>query len=255
MSDMKAVVMIPSRLASTRFPNKPLADIGGKPMVVRVYEQAKAAGLADVWVAAGDPEIVDAVVAHGGQAVLTDPALANGSDRIWAGVQALMAQGMPKPDIIINAQGDEPLLPSELIGQTMAIFAAKPEVDVVTFAHVMLDPADMANPTKVKIATAPFEGKSTMQGGRALYFSRSPIPHGAEVMLRHVGFYGYRYAALERYVSTAPGALENIEKLEQLRGLELGLHYHVAITPHEPIGVDTPADLEAVKKLMGLIAG
>lgn len=242
---MRAVVMIPSRMASTRFPNKPLADIGGKPMVVRVMEQACKAGVGDVWVAAGDSVIVDAVKAHGGQAILTDAELANGSDRIWQGVQRLMAQGMEKPDIIINAQGDEPLLPPELITETMRAFTNNPAVDVVTFAHAISDPADLVNPTKVKIAMT--------RDARALYFSRAGIPYGAAVMRRHIGFYGYRYAALERYVSATPGELENTEKLEQLRGLELGLYYHVIDTPHEPIGVDTPADLEAVLKLMELV--
>lgn len=242
---MNVVVMIPSRMASTRFPGKPLADIGGKPMVVRVWEQASKAGVGEVVVAAGDAEIVQAVEMHGGKAVLTDASLANGSDRIWQGVQRLMEQGMPKPDIIINAQGDEPLLPPELLVETVKVFAEKPEVDVVTFAHPIKDEADIANPTKVKIA---------MSGQRrALYFSRSPIPHGAPVMLRHIGFYGYRYDALERYVNAPVGELENVEKLEQLRGLEIGLHYLVLETHHEPIGVDTPADLEAVKKLLALL--
>lgn len=244
---MKSIVLIPSRLASTRFPGKPLVDIGGKPMIMRVYDQACQSGIENVWVAAGDPEIVEAVEALGGQAVLTDPNLANGSERIWAGLQTLIANGMETPDIVVNAQGDEPLLPPELIQQAVRILEEKPEVDVVTFAHVITDPADISNPTKVKIATAPFNGK----GGRALYFSRSAIPHGAESLLRHIGFYAYRYNALQRYVGAPAGSLENIEKLEQLRGLELGLHYHVAITQHEPIGVDTPADLEAVIKLGG----
>jgi 3-deoxy-manno-octulosonate cytidylyltransferase (CMP-KDO synthetase) len=242
---MKTWVLVPSRLASTRFPDKPLADIGGKPMIVRVYEQAGKAGVGRVWVAAGDAAIAEAVQAHGGQAVMTDPGLANGSDRIWQAAQRLMAAGEAKPDIIINAQGDEPLLPPELLTEAVEILTRQPEVDVVTFAHPIRDEADLANPTKVKAVVA--------GTGRALYFSRSPVPHGAATMLRHIGFYAYRFAALERYVSAPPGELENTEKLEQLRGLELGLHYHVAVTHHEPIGVDTPADLEAVKKLMALL--
>jgi 3-deoxy-manno-octulosonate cytidylyltransferase (CMP-KDO synthetase) len=238
-------VLIPSRLASTRFPNKPLADIGGKPMVVRVVEQAVKAGVGQVWVAAGDKQIADEVEKHGHRAVLTDPDLANGSDRIWQAAQRLIEQGHNAPDIIINAQGDEPLLPPELLTESVQILRDRPEVDVVTYAHPIHTEADINNPTKVKAVTT--------HSGRALYFSRSPIPHGAGTMLRHVGFYAYRFKALEQYVSTPPGELENIEKLEQLRGLELGLHYHVATTHHEPIGVDTPADLEAVKKLIALI--
>lgn len=237
---MQVVVMVPSRMAATRFPGKPLADVGGKPMVVRVMEQAEKAKVGEVWVAAGDEEIVRAVEAHGGKAVLTDAALPNGSERIWQGVQRLMARGMAKPEIIINAQGDEPLLPPELLTETVRIFKERKDIDVVTFAHEMRDEAEKNNPTKVKIA---------MTGdGRALYFSRSPIPHGAAVMARHIGFYGYRYEALARYVSAPVGELETLEKLEQLRGLELGLRYFVGWTKHEPIGVDTPADLDAVLK-------
>ena len=244
---MSVLVLIPSRMASTRFPNKPLADLGGKPMVVRVYEQAVKASAGDVYVAAGDQAIADAVKAHGGKVIMTDAGLPNGSERIWQAVQRLMQQGVAQPEMIINAQGDEPLLPPELITQAVAAMRADPSIEVVTFAHEITDPADIANPTKVKVVTT--------RSGRALYFSRCPIPHGGTPLLRHIGFYAYRYAALKRYIEAGEGKLENIEKLEQLRGLELGLHYHIITTPHEPIGVDTPADLEAVKKLMGLMRG
>jgi len=235
---MNVMILVPSRLASTRFPNKPLADIGGKPMVMRVYEQAMKAGAGPVWVAAGDREIVEAVEAHGGKAVLTDPKLPSGSDRIWQAVQRLMEQGQPRPDIIINAQGDEPLLPPELVTDCIKAFETHPNADVVTFAHKVSDEADINNPTKVKVVVA--------LDGRALYFSRSPIPHGAAEMWRHVGFYGYTYQALERYVAQVPTPLQKQEDLEQLRGLEIGLTYYVLPTAHEPVGVDTPADLERV---------
>ena len=239
---MHIITLIPSRLASTRFPNKPLADIHGKPMIVRAYEQALLAGVGEVYVASGDVEINAAVEAHGGKAILTDPALPSGSDRIWAATQALMAQGHPQPDIIINAQGDEPLLPPELITQAIAAFTTHPQADVVTFAHPITDPTELANPNKVKVVCA--------ADGRALYFSRSGIPHGASTMLRHIGFYAYRYAALQRYVSAPPSPLELQEKLEQLRGLEMGLTYYVLTTHHEPVGVDTTADLAHAISLM-----
>lgn len=238
---MRVLVLIPARMKATRLPNKPLADIGGKPMVVRVYEQAMKAGVGDVYVAAGEQEIVDVVQAHGGQAVLTDPDLPSGSDRIWQATQRLMKDGLPKPDIILNAQGDEPLLPPELINDTVRIFGEHPQADVVTFAHPVSDEKDMADVAKVKAVKA--------TNGRALYFSRSPIPHGAAQMLRHVGFYGYRYAALEKFVGEKPSPLEIQEKLEQLRGLEMGLYYHLAETSHEPIGVDTASDLIRVQQL------
>lgn len=239
---MKTIVLVPSRLASTRLPNKPLADIGGKPMVVRTYEQALKANVGPVYVAAGDTEIIDAVQAHGGKAILTDAALPSGSDRIWQACQRLMDQGEPQPDIIINVQGDEPLVPPELLTQCVDAFIKNPAIDVVTFGHTMHDPKDVNDPAKVKIAMTPT--------GRALYFSRSVIPHGATDVIRHIGFYGYRYEALKRFVASPPSPLELQEKLEQLRGLEIGLTYHVELTPHEPMGVDTPEHLEQVRKMV-----
>lgn len=238
---MNVVVVIPSRLASTRLPNKPLADIHGRPMIVRVVEQALKAHMRDTYVAAGDPEIVAAVEAAGYKAVLTDSALPSGSDRIWQAVQRLMAKGLTKPDIIINVQGDEPLLPPELITQCVEAFKAHPEADVVTYGHTMTNPAEIDDAAKVKIAMCP--------SGRALYFSRSIIPHGASSAVRHIGFYGYRYAALERFVAAPPSPLELQEKLEQLRGLELGMVYQVEMTPFSPIGVDTQEHLEHVRKV------
>ncbi|MFZ2586682.1 MAG: 3-deoxy-manno-octulosonate cytidylyltransferase [Alphaproteobacteria bacterium] len=238
---MTVMVVIPSRLASTRLPNKPLADIAGKPMIVRVAEQAVKANVGSVVVAAGDPEIVQAVEAAGFKAVLTDADLPSGSDRIWQAVQRLVAKGAIKPEIIINVQGDEPLLPPELIVQCVEAFKAHPEADVVTYGHTMTNPAEIDDAAKVKIAMTP--------SGRALYFSRSIIPHGATQAVRHIGFYGYRYAALERFVAAPPSPLELQEKLEQLRGLEMGLVYHVEMTPHAPIGVDTQEHLEHVRKV------
>jgi 3-deoxy-manno-octulosonate cytidylyltransferase (CMP-KDO synthetase) len=239
---MNVMILIPSRMASTRFPGKPLADIHGKPMVVRVYEQAMKAGVGKVWAAVSEDEVFDAVVKHGGQAVMTDPKLPSGSDRIWQAAQRLMEQGEAKPDIIINAQGDEPLLPPELVSDCVAAFEKYPDADVVTYSHPITDEADINNPTKVKVVRA--------LNGQGLYFSRSPIPYNAKEMLRHIGFYGYRYSALEKYVAQAPTPLQKQEDLEQLRGLEIGLKYYVLVTHHEPIGVDTPADWERVKGMM-----
>lgn len=236
------MILIPSRMASTRFPNKPLADILGTPMVVRVLQQASKAHAGDVYAAVSEQEVYDVVTKAGFKAVMTDPALPSGSDRIWQGVQRLMAQGVARPDIIINAQGDEPLLPPELISDCVKAFADKSDADVVTFAHAITDESDINNPTKVKVVVA--------LDGRGLYFSRSPIPYNAKQMWRHVGIYGYRYEALERYVAQEPTPLQKQEDLEQLRGLEIGLTYYVVPTVHEPIGVDTPADLERVKGML-----
>lgn len=241
MSALKVMVLVPSRMASTRLPNKPLADIHGKPMIVRVLERAAQAGVGEVVVAAGDAEIVHAVEAHGGKAVLTDPALPSGSDRIWQACERLVAAGEAKPDVIINVQGDEPLLPPELIARCVEVFQRHPNVDVVTYGHLIDDPAELNDPAKVKIAMA--------ANGRALYFSRSLIPHGASAAVRHIGFYGYRYEALARFVAAAPSPLEIQEKLEQLRGLEMGLYYHVEMTDAAPVGVDTPEHLEQVRAM------
>jgi 3-deoxy-manno-octulosonate cytidylyltransferase (CMP-KDO synthetase) len=237
----KVRVMIPSRLASTRLPNKPLADIGGKPMVVHVAERATAARVGKVTVACDSQQIYDAVTKHGFDAVMTDPALPSGSDRIWQGVQRLMEAGEEKPDIIINVQGDEPLLPPELVRACLPPFWHD-WVDVVTFAHPIHTEADKANPSLVKAVTT--------ESHRALYFSRAPIPYGADVLKRHIGIYAYRYGALERFVLAQPSALEMQEKLEQLRGLELGLRYYVGTTDAAPVGVDTPEDLEKVRALV-----
>ena len=239
---MKVHTLIPSRMASTRLPNKPLVDIGGKPMILRVWEQAMKADLGPVTVAAGDQEIVDVMTAAGADAVMTDPDLPSGSDRIWAGLQQAMADGAEKPDIIINAQGDEPLLPPELLTQAVQVFAEQPGVDVVTFAHWISDVKELEDPGLVKAVTAP--------DGTALYFSRCSIPYQAAQMKRHVGFYAYKYAALEAFVAAEPSPLEKQEKLEQLRGLEMGLKYHVAMTESAPIGVDTAADLEKVRAMV-----
>lgn len=236
------MILIPSRMASTRFPNKPLADILGTPMVVRVLQQAAKANMGEVYAAVSEQEVFEVVTRAGFKAVMTDPACPSGSDRIWQAVQRLMEQGVAQPDIIINAQGDEPLLPPELMAACVKAFDEHPDADVVTFAHAITDESDIANPTKVKVVVA--------LDGRALYFSRSPIPYNAKQMWRHVGIYGYRYEALARYVQQAPTPLQKQEDLEQLRGLEIGLTYYVVPTEHEPVGVDTPADLERVKGLL-----
>jgi 3-deoxy-manno-octulosonate cytidylyltransferase (CMP-KDO synthetase) len=234
-------VLIPSRLSSTRLPRKPLADIAGKPMIVHVMERAAAARVGPVTVVCDSDEIAAAVRAAGGDAVLTDPDLPSGSDRIWHGLQALMKRGTPKPDILINVQGDEPLIPPELVRSCVPPFW-NAWVDVVTFSHHIHEEAEKNNPSFVKVVTT--------AANRALYFSRSPIPYGAEVMRRHIGIYAYRYAALETFVATPPSPLEVQEKLEQLRGLDLGLAYYVGTTDAAPMGVDTPQDLESVRRIL-----
>ncbi|ATQ44362.1 3-deoxy-manno-octulosonate cytidylyltransferase [Caulobacter mirabilis] len=238
---MNPIVIIPARMAATRLPNKPLADIGGLPMIVRVLRQAEAANIGPVAVAAGDAEIVEAVKAAGGQAVLTDPDLPSGSDRIQAAVEALDPSGLH--DAVINLQGDMPFVRTEILSACAALLADQPTCDVATVVAPEASPADRSNPDVVKAVLALAEGATT---GRALYFTRSTL-YGDAPIWRHVGIYGYRREALGRFITAPPSPLEQREKLEQLRGLEMGLSYWAAVADDAPISVDNPADLEAAR--------
>lgn len=238
---MKPIVLIPARMAATRLPDKPLADIGGVAMIVRVLRQAEKANIGPVAVAAGDQEIVDAVRAAGGQAVLTDPALPSGSDRIQAALHALDPDG--KHDAVINLQGDMPFVEPSVLSACAGLMIAQPSCDVATVVAAEASEADRSNPDVVKaILALEADGRS----GRALYFTRSTL-YGEGPVWRHIGIYGYRRAALERFNSAPPSALERREKLEQLRGLEMGLSYWASIAEAAPISVDNPADLEAAR--------
>ncbi|HEY3814666.1 MAG TPA: 3-deoxy-manno-octulosonate cytidylyltransferase [Caulobacteraceae bacterium] len=238
---MNPIVLIPARMAATRLPNKPLAEIGGVPMIVRVLRRAEAAGVGLAAVAAGDPEIVEAVEKAGGRAVLTDPALPSGSDRIRAALQALDPDG--RCDAVINLQGDMPFVDPNVISMTARLLADEPACDISTVVAVEASPADRASPDVVKAVLA-----MTADGtrGRALYFTRSTL-YGDAPVWRHVGIYGYRRDALMRFTELAPSPLEKREKLEQLRALEAGLQIWAAVADEAPISVDTPADLEAAR--------
>lgn len=238
---MKPIVLIPARMAATRLPDKPLADIGGLPMIVRVLRQAESAGVGPVAVAAGDAEIVAAVEAAGGRAVLTDPALPSGSDRIQAALAALDPAGAH--DVVINLQGDMPFVPASVISACAGLLEAHPGCDVATVVAPEASAADRRNPDVVKAVLAMDEGG---RSGRALYFTRSTL-YGDGPVWRHVGIYGYRRQALVRFNAAPPSPLERREKLEQLRGLEMGLTYWAAVADAAPISVDNPADLEAAR--------
>ena len=238
---MNPIVLIPARMAATRLPGKPLADIEGVPMIVRVLRRALAADIGPVAVAAGDSEIVSAVEAAGGRAVLTDPDLPSGSDRILAALAALDPGA--RHDVVINLQGDMPFVGLDIVTACAGLFDAEPACDIATVVAPEASPADRANPDVVKavLALAP-DGRR----GRALYFTRSTL-YGAGPVWRHVGIYGYRRAALAAFNAAPPSALERREKLEQLRALELGLSIYAAVADTAPISVDTPADLEAAR--------
>ncbi|MET4683857.1 3-deoxy-manno-octulosonate cytidylyltransferase [Brevundimonas faecalis] len=239
---MNPLIMIPARMAATRLPNKPLADIGGKPMIVRAWEQAAKSGFR-VAVAAGDPEIVEAVEAAGGLAVLTDPDLPSGSDRIRAAVEAVDPAGAH--DIVINIQGDMPFASPDLARACAALLARESACDIATLVAAEADASDRSNPDVVKAVLALPEGGTS---GRALYFTRSTL-YGDAPIWRHVGIYGYRRDALTRFCAAPPSPLEKREKLEQLRALEMGLQIWASVIDEAPLSVDNPADLEAARAL------
>jgi 3-deoxy-manno-octulosonate cytidylyltransferase (CMP-KDO synthetase) len=238
---MTPILLIPARLAATRLPGKPLADIGGLPMIVRVVRQAEASGVGPVAVAAGDPEIVAAVEAAGGRAVLTDPDLPSGSDRILAALRILDPDG--RHDVVINLQGDIPFIAPEAIQACAGLLSERPEADISTVMVAESDPSDRVNPDmpKVVAAMAP-DGRSA----RALYFTRSVLYGEGPVWIHH-GIYGYRRQALERFTAAPPSPLERRERLEQLRALELGMTLWSAVLDEAPISVDNPSDLERAR--------
>jgi 3-deoxy-manno-octulosonate cytidylyltransferase (CMP-KDO synthetase) len=243
---MNPVVLIPARLASTRLPDKPLADIAGKPMIVHVWERAKAAGIGPVYVAAAEAEIVAAVKQAGGDAVLTRPEHPSGSDRIFE------ALGKVDPDrrfdVIVNVQGDLPTLDPKIIRRALEPLA-NPAVDIATLCVEITRESERSDPNVVKAVAglAPQDGRTI---ARALYFSRSTVPANEGPLYHHVGLYAYRRAALERFVALPPAVLEQREKLEQLRALEAGLRIDVALVDTVPLGVDTPAELERARKML-----
>jgi 3-deoxy-manno-octulosonate cytidylyltransferase (CMP-KDO synthetase) len=235
---MTPIVLIPARMAATRLPGKPLADIGGVPMIVRVLRQAQAAGVGPVAVAAGDPEIVDAVEKAGGRAILTDPDLPSGSDRIVAAL-AQLDPGR-RHDVVINLQGDIPFVRPQAVAAVARLLEAEPSCDLSTVMVAEADPAERSNPDIPKVVAAlQADGRTA----RALYFTRSVLYGDAPVWLHH-GIYGFRRAALERFCAAPPSPLEKRERLEQLRALELGMSIWAAVIDEAPISVDNPADLE-----------
>lgn len=229
---MKTVVVIPSRLSAMRLPNKPLLDIKGLPMVISVMKQAQEADIGDVIVACCGREIADIVQSYGGNAVITDPALPSGTDRVWAGIQNVDA------DIIVNVQGDLPLVKPSTIRAAAELLIDYPEDDIGTVSY--RGPAN-DEPSHVSIALH----ERNPLDGQALYFSRSSIPHGADVVDHHIGIYSYRRQVLEKFCSLPPHPLELLEKLEQLRALAHGMRIGVRRVDDQPRSVDTPADWES----------
>ncbi|MDR1462559.1 MAG: 3-deoxy-manno-octulosonate cytidylyltransferase [Azoarcus sp.] len=245
-------VVIPARHTSTRLPGKPLADIGGRPMVIRVLERALASGADEVWVATDHPDVFDAVTAAGGRALMTRADHQTGTDRL---AEAAAIQGWRDDDIIVNVQGDEPLIDPGSIAAAAQALAADPGAAIATAAHPISDPGEAFNPNVVKVVC---DGR-----GRALYFSRAPIPWARDAwadgsrnlppglpILRHVGLYAYRASFLHRYAALTPTAPEQWEALEQLRALWHGFPIRVFFLDAAPrAGVDTEEDLARVRAI------
>lgn len=235
--------VIPARWQATRFPGKMLAEISGKPLIQRVWEQAaKSGALSRLLVATDDDRIAEAVRSFGGEAVMTQPDHPSGTDRVAEAVQGIDAAAL------INIQGDEPLIEPALIDELARAICGPGEWDMVTAAEPLADAALIAQPSVVKVVCD--------ETGRALYFSRAPIPYsrderragsGAPLHYRHVGIYGYRRDFLRRLVAAPPSLLEQAEKLEQLRALHIGGRIKVIVTSHHAVGVDEPADIQRVE--------
>jgi 3-deoxy-manno-octulosonate cytidylyltransferase (CMP-KDO synthetase) len=248
------LVVIPARFGSSRLHAKPLADIAGKPMVVHVAERARESGARAVWVATDHQQVFDAVRSHGHQALMTRGDHATGTDRIAEVAQQL---GLADSEIVVNVQGDEPLIAPELIGEVAQTLAGHSGASVATACHPISDAASLLDPNVVKVALD--------HAGYALYFSRAPIPYPRDGFAlsqsalpaglpsyRHIGIYAYRAWFLRRYSRLEPAAIERFEALEQLRALWHGHRIAVAVTAHAPqAGVDTVADLERVRRFLG----
>ncbi len=239
----RSIVIIPARIASTRLPGKPLADIHGEPMIVHVWRRAMEADVGDVVVAADSPEIAAAVERAGGRAVLTGQHHQSGSDRIFE------ALGLVDPggacEIIVNVQGDLPTVEAATI-RAAAAPLEDPRVDIATAAAEIRRVEERGDPNVVKVV-----GGEVAPGRlRALYFTRATAPHGEGPLFHHIGLYAYRRAALARFVALPPSPLEQREKLEQLRALEAGMRIDVSIVGEVPLGVDTPHDLDRAREML-----
>lgn len=244
MSAQHTIVLIPARMASTRLPGKPMAEIAGVPMIVQVMRRAAEAKIGRVVVATDTHEIASAVVAAGGEAVMTRADHPSGSDRIFE------ALGKADPDgrcgIVVNVQGDLPTIPAQDIRAALAPLADA-AVDIATLATAIKKAEEHTNPSVVKLVGTP-AGQNRL---RALYFTRATAPSGEGPRYHHIGLYAYRREALQRFVALPPSPLELREKLEQLRALEAGMRIDAAIVDTVPLGVDTPEDLETARHILG----
>jgi 3-deoxy-manno-octulosonate cytidylyltransferase (CMP-KDO synthetase) len=242
----RVTILIPARMASTRLPGKPLADISGRPMIVHVLDRAIKTGLGPVFVATDSEHIATAVTKAGGQAVMTRTDHVSGSDRIFEAMEQIVCDA----DIIVDIQGDLPTIdPADIRAAIEPL--TDPTVDIATIAAEIRRVEERTNPNVVKVVGTPVGNAGGTGRLRALYFTRATAPHGDGPLYHHIGLYAYRRAALEKFVRLPPSPLERREKLEQLRALEAGMRIDVAIVGSVPLGVDTPDDLEMARAALG----
>lgn len=241
--EIKPLVIIPARMQSSRLPSKPLADIAGKPMIVHVLQRAQLAKIGPVIVACAEEEIAQSVRTAGGQAILTDPDLPSGTDRIR--VAADIFDPEHQFNCIVNVQGDLPTLDPVLITRALEVLMAG-ACDIATLAVPTTDPREISDPNVVKAVIS----KRSANSGRALYFTRAPAPSGAGPLYHHIGIYVYKRAALDAFCALSPSPLEKRERLEQLRALEADMRIDVAIVNSAPEGVDTFDDLERARAVL-----
>lgn len=239
----KTLILIPARMASTRLPGKPLADICGLPMIVQVALRARDAEAGRIVVAVDHQDTFDVVVNAGFEAVMTRIDHQSGSDRIYEALQKSDPEG--KAEIVINVQGDLPTIEPETIRAALRPLE-NPEVDIATLTVEIEDEEEKTNPNVVKVVGSPLSDTRL----KALYFTRTTAPHGKGPLYHHIGLYAYRRSALEKFVSLPPSVLEKRESLEQLRALEAGMRIDVEIVKSIPLGVDTPADLEKARRAL-----
>ena len=237
------LVLIPARMHATRLPGKPLAEIAGKPMILHVVERAREAALGPVWVATDAPEILRTVEGAGHRAVMTRADHASGSDRIFEALGIIDPGG--EAQIVVNLQGDLPTVEARAI-RAAPLLLEDEAVDIGTIAAEIRESSERTDPNVVKVVGTPVAAGRL----RALYFTRATAPAGEGPLYHHIGLYAYRRKALEAFVRLKPSALEQREKLEQLRALEAGMRIDVAIVDAVPLGVDTPADLEKARALL-----
>ncbi|MBL4617813.1 MAG: 3-deoxy-manno-octulosonate cytidylyltransferase [Robiginitomaculum sp.] len=249
---MKTRIIIPARLASKRLPGKPLADIAGVPMILRVAKAARSAGFGEPLIAAGDQQIFDCAKDAGFEVVLTSPDLPSGTDRVQAALE--LSGFAAETDIVVNLQGDLPMIAPKTIQTVVKVLQNIPSADIATLVAKITEKAERTNADVVKAVLSPIINDDNEQSEklfRALYFTRTAAPYGDGTLYHHIGIYAYRRKALEQFTKLKPSILEKREKLEQLRALENNMQIAVGLVDEVPQGVDNPQDLEKVRVLFG----